>query len=257
MWLWAAHFREKERDLGYAGILLFGKLRMRSCLFFYFYFIFLKDETFQRLGSYNCTFHTHSNHLLVWLSIPQAWKLKTVFSESFADRISIYFKLPKLDEHKWNVDLQSDTVLFLDPILCWIFNFFFLKMFIYLFMWETQPGRDTGRGRSRLHAGSLMGDSISGLQDHNLSRTKDRRSTAEPPRRPWIFNLKARCTCVNPTQLVLLTNQTPQCWDRNFVLKKFFRRFWWAKLVKNSSSTNPRVRSNISTLDPPKEIFFF
>ena len=31
------------------------------------------------------------------------------------------------------------------------------KDFIYLFMRDTERGRDTGRGRSRLHAGSLMG----------------------------------------------------------------------------------------------------
>ena len=34
---------------------------------------------------------------------------------------------------------------------------------------ESGAGRDTGRGRSRLHAGSLMWDSIPGLQDHVLS----------------------------------------------------------------------------------------
>ena len=44
--------------------------------------------------------------------------------------------------------------------------------FIYLFMRDTHThrGRDTGRGRSRLHAGSPMWDSILGLQDHTLSR---------------------------------------------------------------------------------------
>ena len=31
-----------------------------------------------------------------------------------------------------------------------------------------ERGRDTGRGRSRLHAGSPMWDSIQGLQDHTL-----------------------------------------------------------------------------------------
>ena len=45
-----------------------------------------------------------------------------------------------------------------------------LSLFLrfYLFIHETQRerGRDTGRGRSRLHAGSLMWDSILGLQDH-------------------------------------------------------------------------------------------
>ena len=31
-------------------------------------------------------------------------------------------------------------------------------------------GRDIGRGRSRLHAGSPMWDSILGLQDHTLGQ---------------------------------------------------------------------------------------
>ena len=35
---------------------------------------------------------------------------------------------------------------------------------------ERVRGRDTGRGRSRLHAGSLMGDSILGLQDPALGQ---------------------------------------------------------------------------------------
>ena len=46
------------------------------------------------------------------------------------------------------------------------FIFFFLRF--YLFMRDR--GRDTGRGRSRLHAGSLMWDSIPGLQNHALGR---------------------------------------------------------------------------------------
>ena len=57
----------------------------------------------------------------------------------------------------------------------WFFflSFFFLfKIFIYLFMRDTEGerGRDTGRGRSRLHAGSLTWDLIPGLQDHYLSQ---------------------------------------------------------------------------------------
>ena len=35
---------------------------------------------------------------------------------------------------------------------------------------ERERGRHTGRRRSRLHAGSLMWDSILGLQDHTLGR---------------------------------------------------------------------------------------
>ena len=50
--------------------------------------------------------------------------------------------------------------------------FFFLKI-LFIYSWETQKererGGDTGRGRSRLHAGSLMWDPISGPQDHTLS----------------------------------------------------------------------------------------
>ena len=43
-------------------------------------------------------------------------------------------------------------------------------------------GRERSRGRSRLHAGSLMWDLIPGLQDH--AWTKGRYLTAEPPRDP-------------------------------------------------------------------------
>ena len=58
---------------------------------------------------------------------------------------------------------------------------FFLD-FIYLFMRDTERyrGRDTGRGRSRLHAGSPMWDSIPGPGDHNLSQ--GRCSITEPSR---------------------------------------------------------------------------
>ena len=48
--------------------------------------------------------------------------------------------------------------------------FTFFKKIIHLFMRDTERerGRDTGRGRSRLHAGSLTRDLIPGLQDHAL-----------------------------------------------------------------------------------------
>ena len=45
---------------------------------------------------------------------------------------------------------------------------FFFK--IYSFMRDTERGREMVRGKSRLHAGSLMWDSIPGSQDHALSR---------------------------------------------------------------------------------------
>ena len=45
---------------------------------------------------------------------------------------------------------------------------FFKISFIY--SWETEKGRDIGRGRSRLHAGSRLQDLIPGLWDHALSQ---------------------------------------------------------------------------------------
>ena len=44
---------------------------------------------------------------------------------------------------------------------------------------EREGGRDTGRGRSRLHAGSPMWDLILGLQDHG--QAKSRRITLSHP----------------------------------------------------------------------------
>ena len=49
---------------------------------------------------------------------------------------------------------------------------------------QKERGRDTGRGRSRLHAGSPMWDSFPGLQDHTLSQKADRHLTVEQPRPP-------------------------------------------------------------------------
>ena len=65
---------------------------------------------------------------------------------------------------------------------------FYFKYFIYLFMRDTERSRDTGRGRSRLHAGSPVWDSIPGLQDHAEGRPQ----TAEPPRDPHISSFKEK-----------------------------------------------------------------
>ena len=42
--------------------------------------------------------------------------------------------------------------------------FFFFKIYLFISDRHRERGRDTGRGRSRLHAGILMWDSILGLQ---------------------------------------------------------------------------------------------
>ena len=46
--------------------------------------------------------------------------------------------------------------------------FSFLRCYLFIHKRHTERSRDTGRGRSRFHAGSLMWDSIPGLQDHAL-----------------------------------------------------------------------------------------
>ena len=55
---------------------------------------------------------------------------------------------------------------------------------------DRKKGRDTGRGRSRLHAGSLTQDSISGLQDHALDQRQIDAQPLEPPRDPNIISLE-------------------------------------------------------------------
>ena len=50
-------------------------------------------------------------------------------------------------------------------------QFFFFEDFIYLFLRDTERGRDMHRQREKqLHAGSPMPDSIPGLWDHALSQ---------------------------------------------------------------------------------------
>ena len=45
---------------------------------------------------------------------------------------------------------------------------FFLRFYLFIHERHRERGRDTGRRRSRLHAGSPTRDSIPGLQDHDL-----------------------------------------------------------------------------------------
>ena len=56
------------------------------------------------------------------------------------------------------------------PAVSTSFIYLFFKAFIYLFMRDTERGRDTGRGRSRLHAGSPTWDSIPGPWGYTLGR---------------------------------------------------------------------------------------
>ena len=68
-------------------------------------------------------------------------------------------------------------------------SFVFLSFF-NLFMRDTERDRDTGRGRSRLHAGSQTWDLIPGLQDHALGQRQALKLLSHPDCPNWaIFNV--------------------------------------------------------------------
>ena len=53
-----------------------------------------------------------------------------------------------------------------------MFYFFFLRFYVFIHERQTERGRDTGRGRSRVHAGSPMRDKIPGPWGLTLSRSR-------------------------------------------------------------------------------------
>ena len=61
---------------------------------------------------------------------------------------------------------------------------FFKRFYLFIHERHTERGRDIGRGRSRLHTGSQMWDSILGFRDHALSQrqTLNRWATQAPLR---------------------------------------------------------------------------
>ena len=65
--------------------------------------------------------------------------------------------------------LQHHTTV-TGPII--IMATFLKKKIYYFFIYDRQRGRDTGGGRSRLHAGSLMQDSIRQPQDCTLGQSQ-------------------------------------------------------------------------------------
>ena len=67
-------------------------------------------------------------------------------------------------------NLENPSILTFEELLVAIISTrFSFKIFTYSGETEREGGRDTGRGRSRLHAGSQMWDLIQGLQDQVLS----------------------------------------------------------------------------------------
>ena len=97
----------------------------------------------------------------------------------------------------------------------WVVVVFFSKDFINLFMKDRKSVRDTGRGRrSRLHARTLMWDSIPGIQDHVLSqrqmynhwatrasldlglKERERDHSPQALQRSWGFSILSTYPCV-------------------------------------------------------------
>ena len=59
-----------------------------------------------------------------------------------------------------------------------------------MYIRERKRGRDTSRGRGKLHAGSLMWDSILGLQDHALGQRQVLKPLGHPGIPDYISFLK-------------------------------------------------------------------
>ena len=87
----------------------------------------------------------------------------------------------------FSIMLVSDTDMLPKNIRRSNFSLF-LRFYLFIHERHTERSRDTGRGRSRLTAGSPMRNSIPGPQDHALSRRQT--STTEPPRHPQNFGFK-------------------------------------------------------------------
>ena len=83
--------------------------------------------------------------------------------------------------HKLFLEDQNKLV-FIELILS-VYSFF--KTILFIYSWERERGGDTGRGRSRFHAGAWCGTQS---RDSRITPwAESKRSTAEPPRCPHIM----------------------------------------------------------------------
>ena len=128
------------------------------------------------------------------------WIVVSVFWESTVVKIKQMVLIPALHVGRIQYMLNSSAFSFkrhwpnqsAHPIYCFIHstgvsqalpihvtildfrNLFFKRLYLFIYSWKThtqrerERGRDTCKGRSRLHAGSPMWDSIPRLQDHAL-----------------------------------------------------------------------------------------
>ena len=76
----------------------------------------------------------------------------------------------------------------------------FFKIYLFIYLWDTQRKGERGRGRSRLHAGSPTWDSIQRLQDHALGQRQALNhwttQGSPPPPRPHKGNYGSRMLLV-------------------------------------------------------------
>ena len=113
------------------------------------------------LGAFALRLLEHSSFSYSLLHIQDATQ---IFSSPQCLYRLIYFKCPLLYS-----SLSYHTLKIFCITLTIILNYLFFKDFIYLFIRDTEREAETqAGGRSRLHAGSPMWDSILGLQDHAL-----------------------------------------------------------------------------------------
>ena len=91
----------------------------------------------------------------------------------------------------------------LDQASAFFFLSFFLRFYLFILERHTERGRDTGRGISRLLAGSQMQNSI---PDHRIRPwAKGRCSTAKPPRHPNDLSFLMSCLPIPAPVTVLVS----------------------------------------------------
>ena len=118
-------------------------------------------------------FKKKKNYLGIWIGLHWVWGELTSLQYS-RNMVSSCIHFLKSFRRVLMFSSQRSSPFFAVSLflgtLCLLLIFFNLFLRFYLFIHEThtERGWDTGRGRSRLHAGSLMWESIPGLQDHTL-----------------------------------------------------------------------------------------
>ena len=124
-----------------------------------------------------------------------------------------------LNRYQWgttkNIQREQELITYCPSLtisLLTSLNIFFKILFIY--SWETKKerGRDTGRERSRLHAGSPIWDSIPGLQDHAPGQRQVLKSLSHPgiPKPEYLSSANNFNLWYKSFNLLIFTNHCTQ-----------------------------------------------